>query len=39
MRIILRALGITVDGCMIALFLYVMLTLPGCSRIGTASWR
>jgi hypothetical protein len=37
MRINFRALGITVGGCMIALFLYVMLTLPGCSRIGTAS--
>ena len=29
MRINFRALGITVDGCLIALFLYVMLALPG----------
>jgi hypothetical protein len=29
MRIILHALGITVGGCLIALFLCVMLALPG----------
>ena len=29
MRIILRALGIAVGGCLIALFLYIMLALPG----------
>jgi hypothetical protein len=29
MRINFRALGIAADGCMIALFLYVMLALPG----------
>jgi hypothetical protein len=29
MRTILRALGITVSGCLIALFLYIMLALPG----------
>ena len=29
MRIITRALGITVGGCLLALFLYVMLALPG----------
>ena len=29
MRMIVRALGIAVVGCLIALFLYVMLALPG----------
>jgi hypothetical protein len=29
MRTIVRALGITVSGSLIALFLYVMLALPG----------
>jgi hypothetical protein len=29
MRIIVRALGIAVGGCLIALFLYIMLALPG----------
>jgi hypothetical protein len=28
MRIIIRALGIAVGGCLLALFLYVMLALP-----------
>jgi hypothetical protein len=29
MRIIVRALGIAVGGCLVALFLYIMLALPG----------
>jgi len=29
MRIIVRALGIAAGGCLIALFLYIMLALPG----------
>jgi hypothetical protein len=29
MRIILRALGIAVGGCLVALFIYFMLALPG----------
>ena len=29
MRIIVRVLGIAVGGCLLALFLYVMLSLPG----------
>ena len=29
MRIMVRALGIAVGGCLIALFLYIMLALPG----------
>ena len=29
MRIIVRALGIAVSGCLIAVFLYIMLALPG----------
>jgi hypothetical protein len=29
MRIIIRALGIAAGGCLLALFLYVMLALPG----------
>ena len=29
MRIVIRALGIAMGGCLIALFLYVMLALPG----------
>jgi hypothetical protein len=29
MRMITRALGIAVGGCLIALFLYIMLALPG----------
>jgi hypothetical protein len=29
MRIISRVLGIAVGGCLIALFLYIMLALPG----------
>jgi hypothetical protein len=37
MRIIVRALGIAVGGCLVALVLYVMLALP--ARTGTASSR
>ena len=29
MRIILRALGIAMGGCLVALFLYIVLALPG----------
>jgi len=29
MRIIIRALGMAVGGCLLALFLYVMMALPG----------
>jgi hypothetical protein len=29
MRIIVRVLGIAVGGCLIAVFLYLMLSLPG----------
>jgi hypothetical protein len=29
MRIIVRALGIAMGGCLVALFLYIVLALPG----------
>ena len=34
MRIVIRALGIAMGGCLIALFLYVMLALPGALGSG-----